>query len=120
MNAFAQQAIAAFRSMRTTPFPNRRFEKLSSRDADKFVIRLPNGMRSEVEVAADDQFTSMNSFILQAIAEKLDREGRQDLLLDALAEAVVDAKWCATMNRPTWKCGCPDCGSSLVQIEDRE
>lgn len=120
MNAIAQKALAAFRSMRTTPLPNRRFEKLSSRDADKFVIRLPYGMRSEVDVAAEDQFTSMNSFILQAIAEKLDRAARQDLLLDALAEAVVDAKWCATMNRPVWTCGCAVCRSSRVQIEDDE
>lgn len=88
MNAIAQQAPTIFQSTRTTPLPNRRFEKTSSRDADKFVIRLPDGMRSEVEVAADDQFTSMNAYILQAIAEKLDREGRQDLLLNALAKAV--------------------------------
>lgn len=88
MNAIAQQAPMVFQTTRTTPLPNRRFERMSSRDADKFVIRLPDGMRSEVEVAADDQFISMNSYILQAIAEKLDREGRQDLLLEALVKAV--------------------------------
>ena len=24
--------------------------------------------------------------------------------------------WCKTMNRPKSECGCPDCGSSLIQV----
>lgn len=59
-----------------------------SRTADKFVVRMPDGMRPEVETRAADEFISMNSFVVQAIAEKLDREKRKDLLLNALAAQV--------------------------------
>lgn len=29
----------------------------------------------------------------------------------------AQAPWCETMDRPKFTCGCPDCGSSLVQGE---
>lgn len=60
----------------------------SSRTADKFVVRMPDGMRPDVEARAASDFISMNSFVVQAIAEKLDRDKRQDLLLGALAAQV--------------------------------
>lgn len=58
-----------------------------SRAADKFVVRLPDGMRPNVETAASDMHTSMNTFVVQAIEEKLARGERQELLLDALQQA---------------------------------
>ena len=61
----------------------------NSRTADKFVVRFPDGMRDQVAAAAGEVFTSMNTFVIQAIAEKLDRDKRQDLLLDALAFAAT-------------------------------
>lgn len=61
----------------------------NSRTADKFVVRLPDGMRSQVEGQADDQHISMNTFVIQAIKEKLARGIRQELLLDALEQAVA-------------------------------
>lgn len=33
-------------------------------------------------------------------------------------EQVPGAKWCATMERPAAACGCPDCGSSLVDVKN--
>lgn len=42
-------------------------------------------MRGRVDKAASQQYTSMNTFIVQAIAEKLDRDCKQQLLLDALS-----------------------------------
>lgn len=60
-----------------------------SRTADKFVVRLPAAMRGKVEKAASQQYTSMNTFIVQAIAEKLDRDQKQQLLLDTLAAKVL-------------------------------
>jgi hypothetical protein len=33
-------------------------------------------------------------------------------------EQVPGAKWCATMDRPAAACGCPDCGSSLVDVKN--
>lgn len=56
----------------------------NSRTADKFVVRMPDGVRSRVEAAADLDHTSMNTFVVQAIEEKLARAKRQELLLDAL------------------------------------
>jgi len=64
----------------------------TAREADKFVVRLPDGMRAEVEAASAKQFTSMNTFFLQAAREKLDRDKRQDLLLDALVAQVEAGK----------------------------
>ncbi|HGM6620255.1 hypothetical protein ACP87_09875 [Pseudomonas oleovorans] len=60
-----------------------------SRTADKFVVRLPADMRGRVDEAAGQQYTSMNTFIVQAIAEKLDRDRKQQLLLEALAAKVL-------------------------------
>lgn len=59
-----------------------------SRIADKFVVRMPSGIRQQVDEHARAVHISMNSFIVQAIKEKLDRENRQQLMLDALALAV--------------------------------
>lgn len=52
-------------------------KNFDSRTADKFVVRMPDGMRDQVCDAAGEQFTSMNSFVVQAIAEKLGRQNRQ-------------------------------------------
>ena len=62
----------------------------SSREADKFVVRLPDGMRSQVEAAADQHDRSMNSVIVQALRQYLDGQQRQQLLLDALAYAAFN------------------------------
>ncbi|KJU81024.1 hypothetical protein N619_01295 [Ectopseudomonas oleovorans] len=59
----------------------------NSRTADKFVVRMPDGVRARVDAAADLDHTSMNTFVVQAIEEKLARAKRQELLLDALEKA---------------------------------
>lgn len=56
----------------------------NSRTADKFVVRLPDGVRARAEAAAEADHISMNSFFVQAVKEKLGRGERQDLLLSAL------------------------------------
>ncbi|MFK3971139.1 Arc family DNA-binding protein [Pseudomonas sp. NPDC087358] len=60
----------------------------NSREADKFVVRLPEGMRDEIAAAAHALDTSMNTIFIQSIRERLDNQQRQKLLLDALAFAV--------------------------------
>jgi predicted transcriptional regulator len=60
----------------------------NSRTADKFVVRLPDGVRNRVTDAANADHVSMNSFVVQAIEEKLARAKRQELLLDALERQV--------------------------------
>lgn len=63
-----------------------------SRLADKFVVRLPDGMRSQVEAAADSADRSMNSVFIQALRRYLDNQNRQELLLGALAASVDNAR----------------------------
>lgn len=59
-----------------------------SRTADKFVVRLPEGLREQVDAAAVADDRSMNSVIVQAVKQYLDAQNRQELLLNALASAV--------------------------------
>lgn len=58
-----------------------------SREADKFVVRLPDGMRDQVAMAANADDRSMNSLIVKAIREYLDLQQRQQVLLVALVLA---------------------------------
>lgn len=60
-----------------------------SRTADKFVVRLPDGLRADVERAAGECDTSMNTVFVQAVRQYLDTQQRQKLLLDALSLAVT-------------------------------
>ncbi len=60
-----------------------------SRGADKFVVRFPGDMRSEVENAAAQSDTSMNTVVIRALRLYLHGQERQELLLDALAKAAA-------------------------------
>ncbi|UXJ54863.1 Arc family DNA-binding protein [Pseudomonas citronellolis] len=53
----------------------------NSRTADKFVVRMPEGVRGQVEEKSRAAHTSMNTFVVLAIEEKLARDaGAPDLL----------------------------------------
>ncbi|WP_256381383.1 Arc family DNA-binding protein [Pseudomonas veronii] len=60
-----------------------------SRTADKFVVRLPDKLRAEIEAAANAGDCSMNSVFVQAVRQYLDGQNRQQILLDALANTVT-------------------------------
>lgn len=63
--------------------------KIQSVDRDKFVVRFDDHeTRTKVQIAAGSEHTSMNTFILQAIDEKLSRGARLDRLLDLAAIAI--------------------------------
>ncbi|QXH79309.1 Arc family DNA-binding protein [Pseudomonas salmasensis] len=62
-------------------------DQYDSRTADKFVVRLPDGLRADIEAAANASGRSMNSVFIQAVRQYLDGQNRQTLLLDALANA---------------------------------
>lgn len=59
----------------------------NSRTADKFVVRLPEGMRDQVSEKADESFMSMNNWIVQAIDEKLTRDHHAKVNAEALIRA---------------------------------
>ncbi|EMH2290035.1 Arc family DNA-binding protein [Pseudomonas aeruginosa] len=62
----------------------------ASRDMDKFVVRLPDGLRAEVEAEAKRDSRSMNSLIVVALREYLHGQRRKHALLDALTAAAGD------------------------------
>ncbi|HBP6375468.1 TPA: Arc family DNA-binding protein [Pseudomonas aeruginosa] len=62
----------------------------TSRDMDKFVVRLPDGLRAEVEAEAKRDERSMNSLIVVALREYLHGQRRKHTLLDALTAAAGD------------------------------
>lgn len=64
----------------------------NSRTADKFVVRLPDGMRKAIEELAADNHSSMNTEIIRAIESHLEGQARQNLLLDALQAQVGASK----------------------------
>lgn len=60
-----------------------------SRTADKFVVRLPDGLRADIEAAANADDRSMNSVFVKAVRQYLDGQNRQQILLDVLANTVT-------------------------------
>lgn len=69
-----------------------------SRTADKFVVRLPDGLRADIEAAANTGDRSMNSVFIQAVRQYLDGQNRQQILLDALANTVTTPMSVNTMH----------------------
>lgn len=61
-----------------------------SRAADKFVVRLPSGLRSEIEQQANEADRSMNAVFVQAVKEYLNGQQRKKALIDALERAVAE------------------------------
>ncbi|MDV7850385.1 Arc family DNA-binding protein [Pseudomonas aeruginosa] len=59
----------------------------ASRDMDKFVVRLPDGLRAEVEAEAKRDERSMNSLIGVALREYLHGQQQKRALLNALTKA---------------------------------
>ncbi len=60
-----------------------------SRTADKFVVRLPDGLRADIEAAANASDRSMNSVFIQAVRQYLDGQNRQQIPLDVLDNTVT-------------------------------
>ncbi|HBO8939565.1 TPA: Arc family DNA-binding protein [Pseudomonas aeruginosa] len=54
---------------------------------DKFVVRLPDGLRAEVEAEAKRDERSMNSLIVVALREYLHGQQQKRALLNALTKA---------------------------------
>lgn len=55
-----------------------------SRDADKFVIRLPDGMRDQLDARSVRDGQSMNSVAVEAITNHLAMREEQQIILEAL------------------------------------
>ncbi|WP_288659497.1 MULTISPECIES: Arc family DNA-binding protein [Pseudomonas] len=57
-----------------------------SRTADKFIVRLPEGLRSRILTKAYNRHESMNTLIIKALERYLDQEDKFEVLLDTLAK----------------------------------
>ncbi len=57
-----------------------------SRDADKFVIRMPDSMRDRIHAIAKGMQSSMNTVIVQGLSSWLDGHEDMRLLLDGLRQ----------------------------------
>lgn len=55
-----------------------------SRLLDKFIIRMPEGMRQRMEALASQNRKTMNAEFIRAIENHLENQLRQRLLLDSL------------------------------------
>ncbi len=53
-------------------------EKPINRDANKFVVRLPEGMRDQIGVLADQSERSMNAEIVQRLKDSMSWSGSAD------------------------------------------
>lgn len=69
----------------------------SSRTADKFVVRLPDGVRSQVEAYAREQHRSMNSYIILAVENQLRAEGGPHV-----EAPVVQQQWIPAIGEMVW------------------
>lgn len=58
-----------------------------SRTADKFVVRLPSGLRADIEASANAADRSMNSVFVQAVRQYLDGQNRQTCIKNRSCEA---------------------------------
>lgn len=62
----------------------------TSRNAPKFIVRLRDEeQRAKIESMADQQASSMNAVIIQAIDEKLDRGQSMDLVIQVAKQALA-------------------------------
>ena len=57
---------------------------MSSRDMDKFVVRLPDGLRDRVQAQAKATHSSMNTVLVQAVESYLEGHFELRLTIDAL------------------------------------
>lgn len=65
-------------------------KQTTARNAPKFVVRLRDeAQRAAIEAMADQQASSMNAVIIQAIDEKLDRGQSMDLVLQVAKQALA-------------------------------
>lgn len=89
MNAIAQQTLSKARATVVAGTPQKTPPHKTSRDADKFVIRLPDDIRPRLKAAAKDSERSMNGLIVHALREFLDGQDQQRLLLESLGLAIA-------------------------------
>lgn len=68
-----------------------------SEQADKFLLRLPDGMRDRLKVAADENKRSMNSEIVARLEESLVRPQGTDSVA-TLANSIFDVMTTARKN----------------------
>lgn len=57
----------------------------NSREAEKFVVRMPDGLRERVAERAEHEGRSMNSVVVRAVEHALEAKDRLETMLGAVA-----------------------------------
>jgi plasmid stability protein len=66
-------------------FMDKKPQDTASRHADKYIVRLPDGMRDRIAFAAEESGRSMNAEIVARLEASLSGDGDQSALISALA-----------------------------------
>jgi predicted DNA-binding protein len=85
---------AKFKAALETKIPAERFQKwastlqITSRESDKFILRLPDGMRERLAEVAESQGRTMNAVVIGALAENLAGAKTFERRLDEIEKAI--------------------------------
>lgn len=74
----------AARSEATAPAPEADAAPWDSRNADKFVVRLPEGMRAQLADKSKDDFCSMNTVCVRALRNELENHAEHRTMMQGL------------------------------------
>lgn len=72
--------------MKTPKKQKKEPQAVAGRGSDKFILRLPDGMRSRIAALAAQNGRSMNTEIIAALEKYIEGEDNISLLWDAIAE----------------------------------
>ena len=61
----------------------------NSRTADKINVRLPDGVRDQIIEKCRAEHIAMNTYVVQALEEKLARDAGQPLVLEHISEQLA-------------------------------
>lgn len=80
------QPAPAARPVTTAPAPAVEAEATpwDSRNADKFVVRLPDGMRAQISEKSKDDLCSMNTVMVRALRNELENHAEHRTLMQGL------------------------------------
>ncbi|MGA2057952.1 MAG: Arc family DNA-binding protein [Bradyrhizobium sp.] len=66
--------------------PKKKPQALTGRASDKFILRLPDGMRAKIQALAEQKGRSMNSEIVAALEKYIEADDSIGLVWDAIEE----------------------------------
>jgi predicted DNA-binding protein len=72
--------------------PKKKPQATTGRGSDKFILRLPEGMRARIQALAAQKGRSMNSEVIAALEKYIENDDSTGLLWDAVEELQNEIK----------------------------